>query len=338
MATLEQIEAKMKNLKTQAEALAAKKTQAVVDQIRDIMSKHGLTTADIEAKTSAKRATKGQKVSAAAGKTKNADVTKAKAAPKYQHPKTGATWTGHGRAPAWIAEAKNRNRFLISGAAEVAVAANAGVVSRVKTAVNKTASKSVGATGGKGQPKGPQPALYRDPKSGATWSGRGPAPAWLAGAKDRAKFLIDGAAASAAAANTSVPKVEATKAVAKKAAVKKVVAKKATAKKVAAKKATVKAAAVQVAPTAEKTVTAKEARAKKSPAASKKAAAKKTSASPAKKTSAAPAKKAAAKKLAEAAVKRTTARKVVAKKAAAVKESASTAVVAAADVAVATGA
>ena len=55
MATLEQIEAKMKKFKTQAEALAAKKTQAVVDQIRAIMSEHGLTTADIGAKSKAKR-------------------------------------------------------------------------------------------------------------------------------------------------------------------------------------------------------------------------------------------------------------------------------------------
>jgi len=40
--------------------------------------------------------------------------------------------------------------------------------------------------------RGPQAAKYRDPKSGATWSGRGPTPAWLAGAKDRSKFLIAG--------------------------------------------------------------------------------------------------------------------------------------------------
>ncbi|WP_321889634.1 H-NS histone family protein [Paraburkholderia bannensis] len=33
--------------------------------------------------------------------------------PKYQDPKTGATWTGRGRAPRWIADAKNRDRFLI---------------------------------------------------------------------------------------------------------------------------------------------------------------------------------------------------------------------------------
>jgi DNA-binding protein H-NS len=35
---------------------------------------------------------------------------------------------------------------------------------------------------------------YRDPVSGATWSGRGRAPAWIAG-KDRTEFLIDSHAA-----------------------------------------------------------------------------------------------------------------------------------------------
>ncbi|MFM0158220.1 H-NS family nucleoid-associated regulatory protein [Paraburkholderia sediminicola] len=45
----------------------------------------------------------------------------------------------------------------------------------------------------RGQPKGPQPAKYADPKSGATWCGPGPAPAWLADVKDRSKFLIGGA-------------------------------------------------------------------------------------------------------------------------------------------------
>ncbi|MGF6654969.1 DNA-binding protein H-NS [Paraburkholderia youngii] len=235
MATLEQIEAKMKKLKTQAETLAAKKTHAVVDQIRDIMSKHGLTTADIEAKTSAKRATKGQKVSVAAGKTKASIGEKTKAAPKYQHPKTGATWTGHGRAPAWIAEAKDPSKFLIAAGVEATVVATAAAASKATTAGKKTASKDVGATRGKGQQKGPQPAMYRDPKSGATWSGRGRAPAWLSGAKDRSKFLIDGNSTSADA------KPAVTKAIAKKAptvkktAVKKAVSAKSPAKNAAAK-------------------------------------------------------------------------------------------------------
>ncbi|WP_338152540.1 H-NS histone family protein [Paraburkholderia monticola] len=38
--------------------------------------------------------------------------------------------------------------------------------------------------------RGPQPALYAGPNTGATWSGRGRAPAWIAGAKDRSKYLI----------------------------------------------------------------------------------------------------------------------------------------------------
>ncbi|WP_408435376.1 H-NS family nucleoid-associated regulatory protein [Paraburkholderia sp. RL18-101-BIB-B] len=84
--------------------------------------------------------------------------------------------------------------------------------------------------------RGPQPALYRDPKSGATWSGRGRAPAWLAGAKQRSRFLIDGVSGVADSAAASKPK-----AVAKKPATTTAVAKKAPVKKlVGAKKAVTK--------------------------------------------------------------------------------------------------
>jgi DNA-binding protein H-NS len=37
--------------------------------------------------------------------------------------------------------------------------------------------------------KGPVQAKYRDPDSGATWTGRGRAPRWLNG-RDKEKFLI----------------------------------------------------------------------------------------------------------------------------------------------------
>jgi DNA-binding protein H-NS len=43
---------------------------------------------------------------------------------------------------------------------------------------------------GAGAPRGPVAAKYRDPDSGATWSGRGKSPTWIAG-KDRTQFLID---------------------------------------------------------------------------------------------------------------------------------------------------
>ncbi|MBJ9677910.1 H-NS histone family protein [Burkholderia gladioli] len=50
---------------------------------------------------------------------------------------------------------------------------------------------SVNELGGRRGPKpaGPRPAKYQDPESGKTWSGRGKAPAWIAG-KDRSAFEI----------------------------------------------------------------------------------------------------------------------------------------------------
>jgi DNA-binding protein H-NS len=126
MPTLEQIQAKMKKLQVQADALIAKKAQAAVDQIRKIMLAHGLTTEDIEAKAKAKREAKAANGSASKVKVKAASSLKSKTPPKYLHPKTGATWTGHGRAPAWIAEVKDRSKFLIASGAEATVASDHG--------------------------------------------------------------------------------------------------------------------------------------------------------------------------------------------------------------------
>ncbi|MFM0338999.1 H-NS histone family protein [Paraburkholderia fungorum] len=231
MPTLEQIQAKLKKLQAQADVLIARKAQSAVDQIRDLMLKHGLTTEDIEAKAKARRAAKGLNGHTASSKAKAAGAG-GKKLPKYRDLKTGATWTGHGRAPAWIANVKDRTRFLVDSASELTSAAKAAV----------THAKA----GRKGQPKGAQPPKYRDPKTGATWSGRGPAPAWLAAAKDRTRFLIDSAAAAAsgaghqAVAKAGKSKAAATSgAVSKKVAAKKVVAgKKAVGSKAAAKKAT----------------------------------------------------------------------------------------------------
>src|SRR5579864_6676626 len=175
MATLEQIQAKMKRLQLQADALISKKTQAAVGKIRALMLKHGLTTDDIEAHNGAatggtKRGPKpGAKRAGRSADTavkKPATSVKGKLPPKYINPKTGATWSGHARPPAWIANVKDRTRFLIAGGVNTAVAAGADGVSKAKGAT-RTASAAAGTTAHKGQQKGPQPALYRDPRSGA---------------------------------------------------------------------------------------------------------------------------------------------------------------------------
>jgi DNA-binding protein H-NS len=234
MPTLEQIQTTMKKLQVQADALIAKKAQAAVDQIRKIMLAHGLTTEDIEAKAKEKREAKAANGSTSKVKTKATGSLKDATPPRYRHPKTGATWTGHGRAPGWIADVRDRTKFLIASGADSALAASDGTVSKVKTAVKK-ASAVAGADAHRGQRTGPQPAKYLDPKTGATWSGKGPAPAWLAAAKDRSRFLIAGADAGSADARSA--KVASKKATAKKVAARKAVATKPAAKKAPAKKA-----------------------------------------------------------------------------------------------------
>jgi DNA-binding protein H-NS len=165
MATLQAVQAKIKKLQAQAESMIAKESSAVIANIRSLMAKHGLTTADIDAHTGRRK--RGRPSLKSAG-------VQTKGAAKYRDPKTGATWTGHGRAPGWIASAKDRSRFLVAGA-KTSLAAS-------------VSSKAVASHNG--HKKGPQPAKYRHPVTGATWSGRGPAPAWLAAEKDRTKFLI----------------------------------------------------------------------------------------------------------------------------------------------------
>ncbi|WP_144157535.1 H-NS family nucleoid-associated regulatory protein [Paraburkholderia sp. BCC1885] len=174
MATLEQIQARLKKLQAQAEAIVAKQSSVVLETIRSLMENHGLTTADIDAHFGSKK--RGPKAGAKAG------VRTAKPQVKYRDPKSGATWSGHGRAPGWIAKVKDRGRFLFDCSATSAAPAAA------------TKAKVVG-----NYVRGPQPAKYRDPKTGATWSGRGRAPAWLVGAKDPSKFLIETADEAASA-------------------------------------------------------------------------------------------------------------------------------------------
>jgi DNA-binding protein H-NS len=247
MVTLEQVQSRITKLQKKAEELLRKKNASVIADIKALLARHGLTTADIDAhtgttKSGAKRgpkpgAKRAGKTAGAAAVKEAAFQTKGTLPAKYLNPKTGETWSGHARPPVWIKDVKDRSKFLIADAADGALARGAGTVSKAKSAAKKT-SAGVGAVAHKGQRKGPQPAKYLDPKTGATWSGRGPAPAWLASAKDRSKFLIDTAGAVASdAAVVSKTKPANKNAVAKKAAAKTVKATKVpTAKKAAAKK------------------------------------------------------------------------------------------------------
>ncbi len=89
IAILDKIPAQIK--KAQADALIAKQLSAVIKKIRDLMSKHGLTTAGIDAHVGRKRGPKpGANAAAKAPGTaekKSAAGAKGKLPPKYRDPR-----------------------------------------------------------------------------------------------------------------------------------------------------------------------------------------------------------------------------------------------------------
>ncbi|WP_081068064.1 H-NS histone family protein [Burkholderia territorii] len=91
-----EVKAQIDALQAEAEALRAEELQAVIADIRTKVAEYGITEQDIFGR---KRSAKGHNT--------------APSVPKYRDPKTGATWSGKGRAPSWIANTRNRDRFLI---------------------------------------------------------------------------------------------------------------------------------------------------------------------------------------------------------------------------------
>ncbi|CAJ0851288.1 DNA-binding protein Bv3F [Ralstonia mannitolilytica] len=93
MASYRDLLAQKAKLEEQLEAARQSEIATAIQQVRQIVVEYGLTAEDLGLATKAKKR-KGFVV-----------------APKYMDPKTGQTWSGRGRAPAWIG--KNRDRFLI---------------------------------------------------------------------------------------------------------------------------------------------------------------------------------------------------------------------------------
>jgi DNA-binding protein H-NS len=235
MATLESIQARIKKLQTQAEAMVAKGAQGALDQIRELMIKHGLTTEDIERRAKARREReRAERLGLKSGKVKTASAAKGKLPPKYRDPKTGATWSGHARPPAWIKDVKDRSKFLIDAAAAVAEAvAPAKPAARKATAKKAVTVKSAGRKVAKKAAAGAKAAVKK-----------------VAAKKVAAKKVGKKTAAKKVAAKSAAP-TAGKRVIAKKAAARKTPASKAPAKKAAAKKAPVKS----VAPVAEAPVT-----------------------------------------------------------------------------------
>jgi DNA-binding protein H-NS len=140
-------------LEAKAARLTEVEMKSSVAKVRSLMASLGVTIEHLGSKVSS--AATSVKV-AVVGKAAPAKKSQAKRAgagvPKFRDPKTGKTWTGMGKPPAWIASAKSRDKFRIGGAdasktnsdAPSAPAKKAG--RRVATKVKTVAKKVVRAT------------------------------------------------------------------------------------------------------------------------------------------------------------------------------------------------
>jgi DNA-binding protein H-NS len=132
MTTYADVKKQIAQLEKKAAELRKVEVAKAVADIREQMAKYELTVDDI-----------GTGKSAKAGKpvTGNVKVKIGKPA-KYKDPKTGKTWTGHGKAPGWIAaatKAGRRDDFLIGKGTQ---AKDAKPVEKPKSIKPATAAKA----------------------------------------------------------------------------------------------------------------------------------------------------------------------------------------------------
>ncbi|MEK7898147.1 H-NS histone family protein [Burkholderia contaminans] len=96
MATYLELKAQADALAQQAEEARLAELDAIIASIRDQIAEYDITPEQIFGRRRAK-----------------ASSPRAPVEPKYRDPKSGKTWSGRGKAPQWIASARNRAKFLI---------------------------------------------------------------------------------------------------------------------------------------------------------------------------------------------------------------------------------
>lgn len=96
MTTYKELLQQREALNAQIEELRRSENQSAIDKARALIAEFQLTEDDVFGKTKGTRSNAGQKV-----------------APKYRDSATGATWSGRGKPPKWIA-GKDREEYLVA--------------------------------------------------------------------------------------------------------------------------------------------------------------------------------------------------------------------------------
>jgi DNA-binding protein H-NS len=96
MASYKQLTAQLEKLHKEVAAAREKEIAQAIADIKQKVAEYDLTAEELGFTSQRKPGRKAAPASVA----------------KYRNPKTGETWSGRGRSPAWLA-GKNRERFLI---------------------------------------------------------------------------------------------------------------------------------------------------------------------------------------------------------------------------------
>lgn len=94
MTTYKELLQQRESLEQRIREMRQRELQGAIDQARAVVAEFGLTTDDVFGK-------------------KRTSLAGTKVGAKYRDPASGATWTGRGKPPRWIA-GQERDQFLIS--------------------------------------------------------------------------------------------------------------------------------------------------------------------------------------------------------------------------------
>ncbi len=131
--TVSEIKRQIAALEAKAARLVEDEKKSAIAKVRSLMESLGVTLDHLTSAKSRKPRATAKSASAARAGAGRA---------KYRDPKTGATWSGFGRAPAWIASAKSRDAFLVEGSPSAEPAATKKVARKAaKKAAGKAAVK-----------------------------------------------------------------------------------------------------------------------------------------------------------------------------------------------------
>ena len=95
MATYRQLTAQLEKLHKEMAVARDKEVAQAIADIKEKIAEYGITAEEL------------------GFSSQRTPARKRALPPKYRNPKTGETWSGRGRAPAWLT-GKNRDRFLIT--------------------------------------------------------------------------------------------------------------------------------------------------------------------------------------------------------------------------------